>query len=229
MDEWSDPRLLARLARDILAGAGEATLLMIEPVRASERATLLHDDDGTPRLWCPAGSAVAAAAGRRRPAILTVAGRSRDGRPLTLALAGRLDHVTHRTDGERPGDMVAVTLARVSVEVGREPDVISHPVALDAYVRGAPDPIAGYAARVLEHTNARHQNELRGYVSGRFDLPPAAVAGAVLSHLDRDGATVHWVDEAGAHTATLAFERPAGCPADLAAQLRARLSGPGES
>ena len=75
MGELNDPRSLAQVARDLLAAATEVTLLMTGPVRASEPAVLLHDDDGTPHLWCERGSVVAAAARLRQPAVLTVVSR----------------------------------------------------------------------------------------------------------------------------------------------------------
>ena len=170
MDELNDSRSVARLARDVLAAATEATLFMTQSVRAAEPAGLLHDDDGTPRLWCPRGSSVAAAARLGQPAILTVPSHRRTGAPVTLALAGRLRYLTSNSHSGQLVDVVALTPVRVTIEVGREPNVRTHLVGLDAFAQTAPDPIAGYAARALAHTNTCHHRELRTYISERFAL-----------------------------------------------------------
>ena len=100
----------------------------------------------------------------------------------------------------------------------------SHIVPLDAYARATPDSIVTFAARTITHANLRHATDLRRYVSTRFDLPEPVIAGAVLARLDRHGATLRWVDAAGAHAATVEFDRPATCPSDLAALLSAHLA-----
>jgi hypothetical protein len=64
---------------------------------------------------------------------------------------------------------------------------------------------------------------LRRYIGNRFGLPDPVIAGAMLARLDRYGATLRWVDASGAHTVTVAFDRPAVCPNDLAALLRSHL------
>jgi hypothetical protein len=232
MGELSEPRSLARLARDVLAAATEVTLLMTGPVRASEPAILLHDEDGTPHLWCERGSVVAVAARLRQPAVLTVVSRQRFGPepgPLTLALAGRLTHVRSSTITGQLIDIVALAPARVAIDVGRDPHVDTYIVPLAAYVAAAPDPITGYAARAVSHANTCHHRELRQYVSDRFGMPTEVIAGAMLAHLDRHGAIVRWVDAAGAHTTTILFGPPATCPSDMAAKLRARLTAPSSS
>jgi hypothetical protein len=189
-----DARSLAQLARDVLAAATEVTLLMTGPVRASESAILLHDEDGTPHLWCERGSVVAAAARLRQPAVLTVVSRQRLGSPsgrsgpLTLALAGRLTHVRSSSVTGQLIDVVALAPVRVAIDVGREPNVETYTVPLAAYATATPDPITAYAARAVNHTNTCHHRELRQYVSERFGLPTEVIAGAMLAHLDRYGA-----------------------------------------
>ena len=255
MGELNDPRSLAQVARDLLAAATEVTLLMTGPVRASERAVLLHDEDGTPHLWCERGSVVAAAARLRQPAVLTVVSRrrfgfasvqegleqsSRDradvletdrslGGPMTLALAGRLTYVRSSTITGQLIDIVALGPARVAIDVGRDPHVDTYIVPLAAYAAATPDPITGYAARAVNHANTCHHRELRQYVSDRFGMPTEVIAGAMLAHLDRHGAIVRWVDAAGAHTATMPFGSPATCAPDMAAKLRAHLTAPSSS
>jgi hypothetical protein len=229
MTEMNDPGSLARLARSLLASATDATLLLTAPVRGSEPTALLHDVDGAPQLWCERGSSAAAAARLRQPAVLRVVNRAEapphgSGAPVTLALLGRLSHVAVTDHGGRLVDVVALTPARVSLEVGRDPQVRTHVVPLDEYQRHSPDPVTAYASRLVAHTNAGQQRQLREYVIDRFGLPPSVVAGAMLTALDQHGATLRWVDAAGAHTTRLTFDRPATCPNDLALRLRHHLS-----
>ena len=215
-------------ARSLLAEANDATLLMTEPVGASEPARLTHDEGGVPHLWCVDGSNVAAAARRHRPAVLTVAASRSVHVPVTLVLIGRLGYIRSIYVGERCVDVVALIPARVSIDVGREPELRTHQVPLDEFLTHTPDRVADYAARLVEHTNSHHQRELCAYVSYRFGLPDAVVAGALLTSVDRNGATLRWVDAAGAHITNLAFDRPAVGPAELAGQLRSELSRHGQ-
>jgi hypothetical protein len=219
---------MGQWARILLAEANDATLLMTEPVAVSEPATLTHDEGGVPHLWCVDGSNVAAAARRHRPAVLTVAARRSMYLPVTLVLIGQLGYLRSTYVGERCVDAMALTPARVSIDVGREPELRTHQVPLDDFLTHTPDRVTDYAARPVEHTNSRHQRELCAYVSYRFGLPEAVIAGALLTSVDRNGATLRWVDAAGAHTTRLAFDRPAAGAADLVNQLRSELSGSGQ-
>lgn len=229
----SDPKVddrsgeLGAWARILLAEANDATLLLTESVAASEPAASVHDEDGIPHVWCADGSKVAAAARRHSPAVLTVAAAGDVHIPVTLVLIGRLGYITSTISRGRHVAVVELTPARVSIDVGRAPDLTSHHVPLEEYLRRAPDAVAGYATRLVEHTNSRHQRELCAYVSQRFGLSASVVAGVLLTTIDRHGATLRWVDAAGAHTTALMFDRPATGPADLADQLLSQLSNPG--
>jgi hypothetical protein len=54
-------------------------------------------------------------------------------------------------------------------------------------------------------------------------LPAGVIAGAMLAHLDRGGATLP-CDAAGAHTTTVTFDPPAAGVADMAAHRTTYLT-----
>jgi hypothetical protein len=87
-----------------------------------------------------------------------------------------------------------------------------------------PETLTSYAERVRLHTNECHQAELRRYVRNRFDAEDDDLAGVELARLDPAGATLWWVDQAGAQTGQIDFAQPAACITQLALALRAELN-----
>jgi hypothetical protein len=216
-----DNQSTAELARHILATAFHADLLLIGTVRGSQTAHLFADDAGVPRLSCGSRSDAATAARLGEPAVLTVADH-RHRTPIRLMIAGRLRHLG-TFDGDPEADLIALEPRRVEIEDGRRPDDVGIAVNMHDYVAVSPDALTVYAAKAVIHTNERHGDELRRYISIRYSLPETVIAGALLSRLDERGAVLRWVDAVGAHVCEINFPAPAHDPCDLARMLRQQL------
>jgi hypothetical protein len=216
---------LARGARQTLADARNATLLVEGIGRLPDAAhILLHDQDGRPRFYCPAGSSLTTAAGAGCPAVLSVAGDT----PTQVVFVGHLAVVgTEHIDAERV-DVVELRLTSVIVEQDdpSAPNIVTHQIPLAQYHHLPVDPLIAGAERIRRHTNGHHGDRLREFVAARTQSPVSAIADARIAALDASGADVAWIDVAGTHQARLRFTPPAVSPADLAGRLRAELDRP---
>jgi hypothetical protein len=223
----TDPADLARRARNIVAGAHEATLLLYDAWHAGpEKTTVyLHEADGRPAFWCPPGSAVAGAAERACAALLRVSTADQPGAVVTLA--GLLATAGPGQLGGQEMTIVILKPGQVLIEyrTGGNPDCTRYEVPPGLYADAAPDPLAACGAHLAQHTNAAHQGELRDFVATRQGIPAGTIAGAKLSSLDRYGAQVTWVDLTGAQSMTIRFPWEARSAGELARLLRDQLRG----
>jgi hypothetical protein len=218
---------LARRARSAVALADQATLVIqrLGPVVASPRTALLHERDGHPRLTCEPGSEITAAAAEGRSALLRVPMDSGTADAATVVLLGRLARIGVEQVDDDAVDVVALILCSVVLE--RE-HACSRPnsrvkIPLELYTQCEQEPVARYARRVLEHTNAAHEEALRRFVALRHGRNADEVAGARLTELTAESAEVWWVDADGAHSTCVRFARPAGDALELAELLREHL------
>jgi hypothetical protein len=221
-----EPARQARRARDALARAGSVTLLIDGVGAAVDSSTvLLHDDGGRPTFVCPAGSTVAVAAQHGRPAVLRIPVPDSD-RAVSVAVAGWLARIGRdEVDGD-PVDVVGLEPASVLVEFadpdGRPADRVSVP--LELYRSAGRDDVDDRAARLVAHTNAAHQNELREFVAGHTGTAPGEIAGVALTELGAEGTELRWVSRHGSHLLRLRFPRRAETAIELAEQLQTTLA-----
>jgi hypothetical protein len=219
---------LARGARQTLADARNATLLVEGIGRLPDAADIvLHDMDGRPRFYCPAGSSLTTAAGAGCPAVLSVAGDT-PAAGRSVVFIGHLAVVgTEHIDADRV-DIVELRLTSVIVEQDDPdaPNVVTHQIPLAHYHRSTVDPLIAGAERIRRHTNGHHPDRLREFVAARTQSPAGAIVDAWIASLDASGADIAWIDVDGTHQARLPFAPPATDPADLAGRLRAQLDRP---
>jgi hypothetical protein len=211
---------LAQLARATLAEASAPTLLIegIELPRLGDPVIVLGDRAGQPTFLCGAGSPVTEAAREARRAVLTVP--SPDGGRL-VTFAGRLRCVDVEHVGVVPVDIVGMAPLKIVVEEAGG----AREVPLDLYLRAGSDPLEAYAARVLEHTNRAHHDDLRRVAAAHVGVPLGQIAAAALAELDGAGGQLRWVDRAGAHSSTITFPEQASTPQHLADMLGGYLRG----
>jgi Protein of unknown function (DUF2470) len=217
---------LALQARTALADARSVTLLIegVGRVPANSASVLLHDNDGLPTFLCDPGSPVTPAARRGCAAMLSVPVRDHR-QQLTVLVCGRLARLgAEEVDGVQV-DVVGLEPDQVVVECDdpSRPNVLQYCVPLELYRRATPDPLVGCAARIIQHTNESHQDDLRRCVALRMGVCVDEIAGVTLAALDADGARLQWVDGAGSHTLRLGFPLRATTPPQLAGLLRMQL------
>jgi hypothetical protein len=216
-DVLFDDRQLARRARTTLAGANAGVL-----VTGDDRCRIVtalaagvRDDDGEALIRCNRENALVPAARTRRLASLVLAPNPTFGVRLTLSRRlGLADGTAERTAGH--GD----ALCRANRSVSGTTDIV---VALrvDHVSAGCP---RDHPLNVLVEERAVPidlDEQLRWLAAQAIGVPRSRVAAACLTALTAERATLCWVDQSGAHPATLPFARPARTLEDLAATLRA--------
>lgn len=232
---------LARRARTTIAGADAGVVLaadergrMVKPI-----SVRLTDDSGDALIWCASGSAVAQAARAQRPAILVLAPSPSFG--VRLRLSGRLsptDVTSGRVVGDRcpsgrangsvPGAadiVVALTVEHVGVACPRErSDCLAseeRTVPTAVYADAEPDLFAANIPRIVRYINEHQGEQIRRLAAYAVGVPRSQLAGACLTNLTAEQASLCWLDMSGAHPAVLPFARPAHTLEELAAALRA--------
>jgi hypothetical protein len=233
-----DNRQLARRARTTLAGADVGLLLTGDAGGRIGKAIAVRvfDDDGEALIQCDRDSAIAQAARARRLASLVLAPNPAFGVKLTLS--GRLN------TNDRPDQQLSHSAARVmsggtDIVVALRVDQVSaacphtHPqgapseereVPIAIYADAEPDLFAANIPRVIRHVNSEHAEQVRWLAAHATGVPISRLAAACLTTLTANGATLCWIDESGAHPATLRFDRPARTLEELAATLRSGVA-----
>lgn len=215
----------ARLARETVEQASRATLAIHGwPIGSSSPMTGLYTDSGWPVLRCGLESALAGAAAENRPAALTVYGPADASEAVTVLLTGTLEIIGHSREGGREAAAVALALEQVVLEAaapGRP--AVTRPVPVSEYTGVDPVTMADCARRLVEHTNASHDGELRRFAAFHSGLPPAQVAAAWLAGLNAHGLELGWIGPDGARTTAVSFPRQARTPTELSVLVRRRL------
>lgn len=226
---------LARHARRALAATRGGTLVIEHLSRLGGDPdagfeVLLYEDSGEPRFLCEDGSPLARAAAGGHRALLDIGCCRRSGCRRQVRFGGALRLVaTEDADGV-PVHVVGLDLSTVCV---CQPDGARVRLPLDGY-RAALAPAAetvgeqdllAYAERVTRHTNAAHGVALRAAAAALAGCPADDVIAAELADLTEQGYALGWITADGADSAAVSFARAARGPGELAALLRASLTG----
>ncbi|CAM3396037.1 hypothetical protein NODU109028_15080 [Nocardioides dubius] len=215
-----EPAEIAAEARSILSCPAGASLVVQGVEDAIDDDLGLIDDNGTPVFLTMAGSLLERAALSNSSALLRVSSSLNADRAIVVA--GQL--TTHHRD--RAGRVVVeLRVAMVSLVDRREDGGTTRHlhVSADEFTRPELRLNRGYLHRSLAHANECHQDELRSAVSMATGTRPHAIAGVHLFDLTTDGVSLSWVDATGAHQRTVAFDRAADTPEELAELLSRHL------
>ncbi len=236
VQDSSDPRLLAAVARSILACPATVSMVIDgEPHLVDDDQDLgVTDEHGSPTFVCRPDSPVARAADAQRSALLTITSglgpRGGLERADTLTLAGRLERQGVR-DCECCNevryvvalDLNFVLLARPAPGAPAGAPERQHRVPLEQFRSGAHQLNRGHLQRSIEHANDCHQDELRQSVALGTGTRPGDLLGVRLARLTPAGVEISWVDSEGAHRSQLDFPRAARDLGELGEMLRRGL------
>ncbi|HEX7738181.1 MAG TPA: hypothetical protein VF426_00885 [Marmoricola sp.] len=209
----------AEHARSILACASEIEISVDGEPLVYDDPIGLQDWSGIPTFVCRPDSALALASHDEREAWLTVTS------PLScdesLLLAGRLRHATTDLcdccDAERA--MVVIELDHVLLMRPRE----CTPITVDSFCDPSLQLNRGYLRRTELHINGAHDDHLRVAIARLIDQPLRTICGARVADLGPTGVGLQWIDEDGAHSAELRFDRAARDADELGRFLRHAL------
>ncbi|WP_164860576.1 DUF2470 domain-containing protein [Rhodococcus sp. X156] len=204
----------AELARTAVARARVAVLTTYPRNARSVLATVeVSDADGALLLRLPRHT-LAAQTLERRP-LGTVRLSPEGCETVTIQGAARR---LQRADDQ------GLTHYRLDVGAVRVGERVGEPVDVDEYWAATADPLRDEAPAILDHLRHHHGADLTACVRAHGHT---GVLWADPRRLDRYGLELSILDDAGANTLRLSFDRPVQSVAELSPGLAVLLRGPG--